>query len=267
MTTRISIHCYQGDAALVRDLLPLHQRHRFPITVMSPEDSPVEIPGVECRFGGRRQSAGQLSLDRQRRHMEMLLDTPDDLFLMHDADSICLSEKLPDYLVREDVLWSNLVYNPIPEQRQGYGPGVPRLAFQPPYFMSRSIIRRLLDNAEGVKVNPALPFIDHYMLQLAMKAHTVWKGFPDGISMAICTHPGFMELAQTEVRHKGRVFVHSVKSMAYLQPLLDAHEAWVRDYRLAGDVTPATEIDTTAPMRAVPLVRARWEGDKLIYGG
>lgn len=267
MTTRVAIHCYEGDASFVRDVLPLHARHACPITVLSPEDSRVEIAGVDCRFGGRRQSAGQLSLDRQREHMRMLLDYPEDTFLMHDADSICLSPVLPPYLNDEpDVLWSNLVLNPIPEQQNGYAPGFPRLAFQPPYFQSRATIQRLLKVADEVKVNPALPYIDHYMVQLAVKAAVVWKGFPDGISYAICTHPGFMELAQSEVRHKGRVFVHSVKNMAYLDPLLVAHRAWADDYRQPGDLRPLTDTNTTAAMRPVPLIHARWEGDKLIYG-
>jgi hypothetical protein len=264
--TRVVIHCYEGDREWVRELLPHHARHECPITLLSPEDSRVEIPGVDCRFGGRRQSAGQLSLDRQRKHMRMLLDYPENFFLMNDADSICLSSILPHYLYAEpDVLWSNLVLNPIPEQQKGYAPGFPRLALQPPYFMSRSTIERLLAVADGVAVNPVLPYIDHYMVQLAVKARIVCKGFPDGISAAICTHPGFMELAQADIRFKGRIFIHSVKGARYLQPLIDARQEWLADFRRAGDHTPLANTDTTANMRPVELLTAHWRGDKLEY--
>lgn len=267
MTTRVSIHCYQGDAAQVNALLPYHQRHGCPITIMSPEDSQVLLPGVDCSVVGKRQSAGQLSLDRQREQMRTLLSYPEDTFLMHDADSVLLSPEIPDYLYREpDVLWSNLVFNPIPEQQKGYAPGVPRLAFQPPYFLSRTTIERLLAVAEGVTANPVLPYIDHYMVQLAVKARVVWKGFPDGISYAICTHPGYMEKAQAEIRHQGRVFIHSVKGPRYWEPLYAAHEAWRRDYRGVGDGRLTDVVDTTAEIRPLELMTATWQGDKLIYG-
>lgn len=262
-STRVSIHCYEGDAEQVRALLPYHARHECPVTIISPVDSRVVIPGEDNRVAGYRQSAGQLSLDRQRAQMEMLLTYPDHHFLMHDADSICLARDIPAYLYAEPhVMWSNLVYNPIPEQQKGYAPGVPRLALQPPYFLSRETIERMLAVAEGVQANPVLPYIDHYMLQLAVKANLVWKGFPDGISMAICTHPGYMEMAQAEVRHKGRVFVHSVKGPQYWDPLFAAHEAWCEDFNRQ---TRPGSADTTANIKPLPLMTSQWQGDKLIY--
>lgn len=254
--TRVSVHCYEGDKQQVIDMLPAYTHHGCPVTIISPDDSRVELPAVpgllDCAFGGKRQSMGQLSLDRQREHMRMLLGYPEHFFLMNDADSVCLSPELPAYLYAEpDILWSNLVYDPIPAQQRGYAPGFPRLAFQPPYFLSRPTIERLLAVAEGVVANPVMPYIDHYMVQLSVKAGLVWKGFPDGVSTGISIEPGKMELAQVEVRHKGAVFIHSVKDRMFLDPLLRAHAAWREDYRGAGDPRLSANTDTTADVRPV----------------
>lgn len=265
--TRVSVHCYEGDAPNVRDLneAGLYSHHGCPVTILSPEDSPVVIEGMDCRQGGIRESAGQGSLDRQRRHMEMLLEYPENFFYMNDGDSVCLSPRFPDYLYAEpNVLWSNLVWNPIPEQQQGYGAeyypgGFPRLAFQPPYFISRAVIERLLTVADdpSVKCNPIMPFIDHYMVQLAVAAKVTWKAFPDGISYAISTGVGEMERALVEVRHKAMKFVHSVKSRRYWEPLVNEHAEFVADFnRLTnGDIV------STSPVKPYPRHRIRWSED------
>lgn len=260
-STRVSVHCFEGDGHYVEEALDMYTHHQCPVTILSPEDSRVEIAGMDCQFGGCRQSAGQLSLDRQRRHMEMLLTMPEQSFFLNDADSMCLSPQLPDYLYAEpNVLWSNLVYNPIPEQQAGYAPGVPRLAFQPPYFMSRSVMSRLTEVAEGVEANPVMPFIDHYMVQLALKAGVTFKAFPDGLSYAISTGRGEMERAVVEVRHKGFIFIHSVKGQMYWRPLVDARAKFVADFNAPVNLDP----DSTVDVRPFSRRSARWNEDGTI---
>lgn len=269
--TRVSVHCYEGDAPNVRELhdAGLYSHHGCPVTFLSPVDSPVTFEGTEpwidFRHGGIRESAGQGSLDRQRKHMEILLEYPENFFYMNDGDSICLAPRFPDYLYAEpNVLWSNLVFNPIPEQQRGYSDefypeGFPRLAFQPPYFMSRDVIERLLAVADepAVQCNPVMPFIDHYMVQLAVAAKVTWKAFPDGISYAISTGLGEMERALVEVRHKDVKFVHSVKSRLYWEPLVHERAEYVADFnrRTNGDIV------STSPVKAYPRHRARWSED------
>src|SRR6202040_3913014 len=97
--TRVVICCYEGDAHQL--CMPGYLQHGCPITVMSPDDSRVVIPGVDCAHAGKRAYIGQDSLDRQLLHMELMLTYPEDHFLCHDSDSIVLDAKLPDYLYAE----------------------------------------------------------------------------------------------------------------------------------------------------------------------
>lgn len=246
--TRVSIHCYAGDGRQVREMLGHHRTHECPITILSPEDSRVEIiePGVDSQFGGRQESIGPLSIARQREHMRILLTYPENFFLMHDADSICLSARFPTYLYEEPhTLWSNLVWNENQNEREGCDrERLPHLAFQPPYFASRRTLAALLavstpyhDQRDG--------FIDHFMMQAAIEAGVMWKGFPDGVSAAISTNHNDLQRAHVSVRHKGAVFIHSVKTPRFWHPLVAAHHAWVNDYRGAGDYRPPAQRITT----------------------
>lgn len=270
--TRVAVHCYEGDAHQVRDLMHLYTHHGCPITILSPLDSKVIVerregyylkyPNIDCKFGGEREgsldtidgrtvSIGPKCLERQRRHMEILLTYPENFFLMHDSDSVCLSPELPEYLYKEpNVLWSNLVYNDNLGEQHAFTPGVPRIALQPPWFMSRHTIESLLAVADLVPVESTdLPFIDFWLMKLALKARIVWKGFPDGISAAIPIQPGVLEKIQVDVRHRGLKFIHSVKSQDFAVPLMTAHRQWCDDYRPIGDLRPRTITDTTYDVR------------------
>ena len=222
--TRIAVCCYAGDQHQVIKALGNYLQHKCPVVVLSPEDSKAEIryPGIENRFAGKRAYIGQESLDRQRLHLELLLTFPEKYFLVHDADSVCLTPEIPAYLYREpDILWSNLVNDPIPEHQPAYPQGFPHIAFQPPYFLSRRTIAALLRTADGIKANPTMPFVDHYMVQLALRACWPYKGFPDGISCPIGLEwPNEFKLVSDAVRQRGVVFLHSVKTVEALTQLM-----------------------------------------------
>lgn len=231
--TRIAVCCYAGDCFQVINSLGCYLHHQCPVVVLSPEDSKADVryPGVEQRFGGQRAYIGQLSLDRQRIHLQMLLDYPEEYFLIHDADSVCLSPKIPDYLYAEpDLLWSNLVNDGIPEHQPAYPAGWPHIAFQPPYFLSRKTIKGLLAVADQITANPTMPFIDNYMVQLAMHANWPYRSFRDGVSCPISSDPQSADVAINGVRQHGLVFIHSVKKLTDLQRLVEARAAFVREH-------------------------------------
>src|SRR5258708_5855871 len=115
--TRVAVCCYAGDQHQVIESLGMYLHHACPVVILSPEDSKAEInyPGVVNRFGGKRAYIGQDSLDRQAEHLRLLLEFPENHFLIHDSDSVSLDPKIPDYLYEQpDVVWSNQVTDAIP---------------------------------------------------------------------------------------------------------------------------------------------------------
>ena len=261
--TRVAVCCYEGDQHQVIHSLGMYLHHECPLVVLSPEDSKAEIryPGVENRYGGKRAYIGQDSLDRQREHLKILLTFPENHFLIHDSDSVSLDPKIPDYLYAEpDLVWSNQVFDDIPEHQATFPEGWPHVAFQPPYFLSRKTIEAMLAVAEGITASPMMPFIDYYMVQLTATAGLPWKRFLDCVSCPIAidpvTHPrptdhelsvysnGF-KIAMDHVRHKGANILHSVKDHRAVQALAEAHRAYLADH---GGVA------ATEPVQAAPHV-------------
>jgi hypothetical protein len=215
--TRVAICCYQGDAPLVVDTLSLHQRHCCPITILSPENSPVLLPGLDCRAGGLAGHTGVHTLERQRRHLEILLELPENHFMIHDSDSICLDAKFPDYLYEEpEMVWSNQVNDDIPQHQATFPEGWPHVAFQPPYFLSRTTIERMLAAAPHVVTDPRLPNIDHYMVQLTYAAGLQWRGLEKAVGGHFTTNKAHLATGITAVERDGFIFIHGAKS----------HEAW-----------------------------------------
>src|SRR6266508_4379022 len=122
-----------------------------------------------CRTGGLQSYIGRDSLFRQIRHLQILLEYPFKYYLMNDADSMCISPNLPDYLYNEShVVWSNEVSDMMHQRMRGYQ--YPRLAFQPPYFISRDNIVRMLENAKRIIIDSTTPFIDWWMMAVVCKA-------------------------------------------------------------------------------------------------
>jgi hypothetical protein len=231
--TRVAVCCYGGDAHQVIKSLGAYLHHECPVVILSPTDCPADIryPGVENRFAGKRAYIGQESLDRQRLHLELLLTFPEEYFLVHDADSVCLSPEIPSYLYANlgPLLWSNVVEDGIPGRESAYPAGYPKIAFQPPYFMARQTIKKLLTGTEAVRANPTLPFIDHVMLQWAMESECPWKTFQDGVSCPFSLHPPSRALVLQAVRERGIIFIHSVKDEPGMKQLF-----WERQKYLMG---------------------------------
>lgn len=223
--TRVAICCYAGDAHQVVEMMPLYAQHGCPITILSPEDAPVLLPGVDCRMGGKRCYIGWDGVERMKKHLRILLDeTPEKFFLIHDADSILLDPKIPDaWYAEPDTVWANIVDNGVPEQQPGFGPGIPHIAFHPPWFLSRTVIERLLAVGDEVKPNEFLPFIDYWMVEAAVHAGLAWKGMEGRMSVPMASHLDWA------IKHVGLGYtvIHSCKGMKFAQPLLDARRQFL----------------------------------------
>ncbi len=213
-SVRVVVHGYSGDAHQIVNAMPQYDHHAAPVTVLSPEDAPVDIPGVDCRKAGKRAYTGQLSLDRQRAHLELLLGYDEEWFLLHDSDSVCLEPELPGYLYEPDTVF----YNATPTHRYLASLGEPPLpgyeyVFQPPLFFSRqSLLRMLAFSDEAMEELPDFgKLIDWFFLAMARLAGLDAKPFPDGISRPLWA-PYEIARAYASVRTKGIIFLHSVKT-------------------------------------------------------
>lgn len=199
----------------------MYEHHKMPIVIISPTDYPVNQIGKHiCAHAGLRGYIGQISWDRQYLQLKRLLDFPQQWFLLNDSDSFCLSPKLPDYLYEdEDTVWSNEVddfrkpgqpwgpYNPIPiDYHQGY----PIIAMQPPYFLSRKALQKIVDTCEGLQACPITPFIDWWWIPAIYTAGLKHQCFRNCISCESQSHVGQRWMRQRI--EQGAEFIHSVKS-------------------------------------------------------
>lgn len=225
-STLITVHCYAGDAGRVVSNLACYLHHDpAPVVIMSPEDSPVIIPGILCRQAGKRAYIGQDSLDRQRAHLRVALEYPFQYFLMNDSDSVCVSPEIPKYLYEEpkDIFWSNEIEDP-----RTHPTTLPRLAFQPPYFLSREALERIIWICDKIRLNPITPYIDHFMLQLVCEAGLKHRSFRDMENPSSpcekCDSSASPENLQSEkIRNHERVMLHPVKTLSELNK-------WRNDY-------------------------------------
>lgn len=273
--TRIAICCYAGDAHQM--FLPLYTHHECPVTILSPDDSRavIEEPGVECRFGGKRAYIGQDSLDRQVEHLKILLGYPENHFMIHDSDSVCLDPKLPDYLYAEpDIVWSNQVFDNIPEHQGHFPSDWPHVAFQPPYFLSRKTIEAMLAVKDHpfCKASPCMPFIDFFMVQLAMVAGLPWRRFPECVSFGICADPLKVSddrrsqmyarntaMALNAVRNEGVAIIHSVKDPRVAEDLYVARRQYLgtHDPKPRAVLFPQQVVGGSALSRSIILRQER----------
>jgi hypothetical protein len=228
----VACHCYYGDRQQVLELLPMMEHHKASLVIVSPTDSPVTGIGPHlCITAGKRAYIGQDSWDRQYLQLKELLQFPHKWFLLNDSDSFCLSPKLPDYLFEdEDTVWSNEVedfrkpgvpwgpYNPIPVD---YHAGYPIIAMQPPYFLSRKALQKIVDTCEGLVACPITPYIDWWWIPAVYKAGLKHKCFRDCVSCESKSRIGqkWMKLRISQ----GAEFIHSVKKGRIMKDLIRHH--------------------------------------------
>lgn len=230
--TRVAVCCYAKDGHQVAEMLDLYLHHECPVTILSPENSKFEIqhPRIDNRFGGKRCAIGQDALDRHREHLRILLTYPEEYFLIHDSDSVCLSPQLPDFLYAEpDILWSCLVTDETPHQQKFYREGFPHIAFQPAWFMSRKTIEAMLARVahENLPANPGLSFIDYWLVELALEVGRPYKGIPGALSLPLSDdNPPAKEQGLEAVRN-GAIFIHSVKGARHVAPFIAARAEYV----------------------------------------
>lgn len=234
--TLVVISAYAGDLNQVEANMPVYLHHERPVVVLSPVDAPitrvVSAPQVVCMSDGLKGWIGPQTLERQRKFFEMMLKFPHQHFLLNDADSFCLSPEIPAYLYKEpDTIWSNEVLdtNPSPSL-------LPKLALQPPYFLSRRTLEGMIKASSNLPTSYhleskspegwPLPFptecIDHWMLQVAHGSGYPHKNFQNGASFETKSPHAFAEM-QNVVRNYGRVMIHSVKTPEVLHQLMKDH--------------------------------------------
>ena len=241
--TLVAVSAYAGDKHQVENNLPLYLHHGCPVLILSPDDAPITSISdarVHCQWFGKAGWIGKHTLERHLLFLRALLTFPHKHFLFHDADSICLSPQIPKYLYDEpDTIWSNEVLDTNP------GPSLlPKLALQPPYFLSRRNIAAQLDAtrnlptsyygevgpSEGGKLPVPTECIDHFVLQLAHGTAFPHRSYPDGASFETASLHGLETMAGL-VRDHGRIFLHSVKTKAVLDRLRVEHRSFCQARR------------------------------------
>lgn len=229
--TLVTIHGYAGDQHQIRNALPLYEHHNCSIVIFSPEDSPIKKIGPHiCRFVGKRAYIGLDSLKRQELQLRAMLEYPFDFFLANDSDSVCLSPVLPSYLYAEpEVLWSNEVSDMMHVRPPGYT--WPRLAFQPPYFMSRRVIERLLRVIDRVYTDAQTPFIDWAMMAWAIASGCPHNNYRDGASYPTTNSPEGFDVMRRVVRSQGKIFLHSIKEKRVLDALINDRHSYLKQMK------------------------------------
>ncbi len=231
----VAVHCYHGDRQQVLDLLPVYEHHERPIVIIAPEDSQVhDISMHICRAAGKRQYYGQLSWDRQHEQLRTLLEYNHEWYLLHDSDSLCLTPKLPEYLFKDkNVVFSNEVNDfripggtwpgvdkPWPLD---YHKGYPLIAMQPPYFLHRSALEKIVAHSAGLVACPITPFIDWWWIPACYAAHVKHKPFTTGASCETSTPNGRAVMTQC-IKERGATFIHSIKGKEALDVCLNAYK-------------------------------------------
>ncbi len=233
--TLVSVHGYIGDKHQVMELLPYYQHHECPIVIISPSDSQIHGIGAHiCRHAGKRAYTGQISLDRQWAQMKILLEYPFDFYLMNDADSFCITADIPQYLYdTKNHLFSNEVddfripgqsWQGLPPWPLDYHKGMPLLAFQPPYFLSREAVEKIVNAGPSIIACPICPFIDWGMVQVTQAAGVGHKRYNHCASCETSTANGLAVMSEC-VSKRAATFVHSIKKGSIAKQLVDLYKA------------------------------------------
>lgn len=240
--TAVVVFGYSGDAHQIFMMLPYYQHHKCPVVIFSPTDRPItrkDSGTVFFRHGGKdgadRGYVGQVSLDRQAIQMKKLLEEfPQKFFLFNDSDSVCLSPHLPQYLYNAaDTVWSNEVSDMMHVRTDPAYPW-PRLAFQPPYFLSRESVQAWITAADTVKADPQTPFLDWFFMAATVHMKIKHANFLNGEGVSCPTRgyePGCQAM-ENAVRHHRAVFLHSIKTKDVLLRMAHARLACKRKFKL-----------------------------------
>ncbi len=203
-----------------------HTRSGHPVVIMSPRDSAVVIPPYIHIQAGERAYIGGASLTRQVEYMRALLTFPHEFFLLHDSDSMMLSKEVPKELYEEEgVIWSNEIQEPRPHSSP-----YPKLAFQPPYFLSRDSMARMIRAGENLQPHPITPYVDWFMNAASAEAGLNHKPFT---RLEHPTHHVFtgsdpwLQL-RFRISHMGTNFVHPIKTPEQVALCMDAREVYER---------------------------------------
>ena len=217
--TLVAVCCYRGDAHQVINALPEYLHHECPVVVFSPHDQPADIryPGVESVNIGEAGYIGGVSIDRQRAHLEYLRSRPENFFLLNDSDSFCLSKEIPEHLYRysQRTIWAGVVteFRPHPSP-------YPKLAFHPPYFLSRNVIELMLGSWHKIGVHPITPFIDWAMVAATCEAGLSYMPFL-ALEHAPRTEVIFSDsdpwrILEHRIKYHGMSFMHPIKTVEQL---------------------------------------------------
>jgi hypothetical protein len=205
---------------------------------MSPSDSPIarkDTDRIFFRQAGKRAYTGQDSLDRQVLQMKRLLEEfPHRFFLFNDSDSVCLSPHLPQYLYNaHDTVWSNEVSDMMHVRTDPAYPW-PRLAFQPPYFVSRETVGAWIKAADEVKADPQTPFLDWFFMAATIRAGLKHSSFLNGEGVSCPTRgyePGCQAMENAVKNHRA-IFLHSIKDKQALLRMAHARLACKKKFKL-----------------------------------
>lgn len=224
----VAVCGYAGDARQISMLMPWYLYHECPVVVLSPDDSPItpdmiyHTPRVTFHSAGKRAYDTPPAVERFKKHLEILLAYPKEWFLIHDSDSFCLSPALPEYLfAAPDVLWSSEISDTMHKRPDSYK--WPRIAFHPPWFMSREVLKKLVDVWDSVPLDSQTPFIDNHMMRLAEASGIVHRPFVSSDSLPTW-HEDCAARMSKAIRENGRIMVHSVKTPEALYRFLEDYK-------------------------------------------
>jgi hypothetical protein len=217
--TLVAVCAYTGDQHQVIAALREYLHHGCPVVVFSPADAPaiINYPGVENQLVGKAAYIGADSWTRQKLHLQALLKYPHQFFFLNDSDSFCLNPQFNRtlYLCSQDTIWSNEVTEPRPHESP-----YPKLAFQPPYWLSREVIERMLEVWDKVPLHPITPYIDFVMNAVAHEAGLQHRSFtalehtPTTEWPCMVTDP--WETLVYRIKFMGAEFMHPIKTVQQL---------------------------------------------------
>ena len=214
--TLVVVHGYDGDKDLIAGSLPQFESHQCPILVLSPEDAPIKEMGQHiCRWAGKKGQLGPATCERQLLHYQIALEYNVDFYLMYDADSLSLEPEIPEYLYEHYLeVFSNEVMDARhnqPGADPNYHKPLPPIAMQPPYFMSKASLAKMVAAAPSVEIDDITPFQDWYPVQLCWAAGLRMSALHNAHS-SDSRNPEFYEKMKKAVANDGVYFVHAVKS-------------------------------------------------------